>query len=106
MIWGNVGLFISIFNFDFIFYLHYRISNLSVVTETVTEFDIVKVPLQEWCVAQQEGNPLPLLETDLQELKKQKEKFQKILSEILLHEEAVETLENLSASFIKYKEVC
>ena len=77
---------------------------MSSIIVTVNEFDVVKLPLQDWCV-QQQNETLPLLETDPQELIKQKEEFQQVLSQVLSYQSAVETLENLSVDFLKHKEV-
>ena len=86
---------------------YFRMANLSNITETITKFDSIKDPLQEWCVVQQETfQSLPLLETNQEDLEKQKIQFETMLTEVLAHQQAVDALEDLSVEFLKHKEVC
>ena len=72
----------------------------------MSQFDSIKTPLESWCLQHQETfSSLPLLETDALELKKQKEHFETLLKDILVHKENVETLEELSDQFTKNREV-
>ena len=72
----------------------------------MTEFDSVKIPLESWCIKQQDiFSNLPLLDTDLPSLNKQKEHFQNILEDILSHKDEVDKIENLSDKFSQHREV-
>ena len=84
----------------------FRVSNLTSIVDTVTSFDVVKLPLQNWCITQQECySSLPLLETNKEELEKQKSEFEAMLVEVLSHESTVHNLETLSEEFLHHREV-
>lgn len=84
----------------------YRLATLNAIADTVTEFDTVKSPLEQWVFDQQEYySKLPLLETDPSELRRQKEEFEAALRDLVSREKEVESLMELSEQFIKGKEV-
>ena len=84
----------------------YRLATLNAIADTVTEFDTVKSPLEQWVFDQQEYySKLPLLETDPNELRKQKVEFEAALRDLVVREKEVENLMELSEQFSRGKEV-
>ena len=76
------------------------------MSKTVSEFVMTKAPLETWFYEQQDYyNSLPLLETDVDELSRQKEEFEKERELILSHQSEVENLVQLSHEFGMGKQV-
>lgn len=84
-----------------------RLANLNTIADTVTEFDAMKSPLEQWVFDKQEYySELPLLETEPSELRKQRVEFEAALKDVLSREKEIENLVELSDQFNKGKEVC
>ena len=76
------------------------------MSDTVSQFVLTKAPLELWLYEQQDYyNSLPLLETDIDELCRQREEFEAEKASILSHSQNVEHLVKLSQQFCRSKQV-
>ena len=83
-----------------------RLENLGPMSDTVSQFVLTKAPLELWLYEQQDYyNSLPLLETDINELCRQREEFEAERASILSHCQDVECLVKLSQEFGNSKKV-
>ena len=83
-----------------------RLSKLEAISQTVSEFDSIKNPLEAWCLSQQEViSSLPLLDTNLEELEKQRQHLEKILHDIETHKDEVDKIDELTDKFSQHREV-
>ena len=84
----------------------FRLSKLEAISQTVSEFDSIKNPLEAWCLSQQEViSSLPLLDTNLEELEKQRQHLEKILHDIETHKDEVDKIDELTDKFSQHREV-
>jgi DNA repair exonuclease SbcCD ATPase subunit len=82
-----------------------RIPNLTAISQTVTQFDSIKGPLQDWITSQHQLiSSLPLLDTDLTLLAQQRQTFESILSDLMSHEKNITKIQELSDKFNRDRE--